>query len=254
MSVLSKKEILNRVKSGELVFEPALDNFQVRTHSIDLRLGFTFMLPKSWELTKNGRTSLNIDYLNRADKRYFETINLKPGQYFEILPREFVVVETLEKVKIPEDIMAILYPRSSINRRGLSIDLSGIIDAGYEGNLIIPLKNNTSSQIIRVYPGERFCQLVFHALISKVDVSLSRYAKKNMALGSLREQSEDELTLIASGKIDELKKTFSINPIERLAYKAEIFGKKLPKSKRGVTDRQITDATAKIVARKIIMK
>ena len=210
MSVLSKKEILARIKQTDLVFEPALDVFQVRTHSIDLRLGFTFLLPKSWELTEKGRTSLNIDYLNRVDKKYFETITLKSGQYFEILPREFVVVETLEKVKIPEDLMAILYPRSSINRRGLSIDLSGIIDAGYEGNLIIPLKNNTSSQIIRVYPGERFCQLVFHALQSKVAISPSRYARKDTTLGSLREQSEDELTLIAKGKINDLKRRFSI--------------------------------------------
>lgn len=210
MSVLSKKEILQKINNKALSFEPGLDVFQIRTHSIDLRLGFTFLLPKSWDITEKGRISLNIDYLNRSDKKYFEAVTLKPGQYFEILPREFVVVETLEKIKMPEDIMAVLYPRSSINRRGLSVDLSGIIDAGYEGNLIIPLKNNTGSQVIRVYPGERFCQLVFHSLVSQADISPSRYSKKDTKLGSLKEQSSEEVSLIAKGDIKKLKKKYSV--------------------------------------------
>ena len=41
------------------------------------------------------------------------------------------------------------------------------------------------------------------------------------------------------------------DPIAYLAKKAEIFGRSIPKSKRGATDRQIMDATAKLVVRKI---
>ncbi len=210
MSVLSKKEILQKIKSKQLRFTPALDSFQLRMHSIDLRLGFNFMLPKSWDINDKGRIALNIDYLNRTDKKYFDSIRLKPCQYFEILPREFVVVETLERVKLPLDVMAVLYPRSSVNRRGLSVDMSGIIDAGYEGSLIIPLKNNTGSQIIRVYPGERFCQLVFHALQTSVDLQTSRYAKKKASSGSLKESSVDEVKYISDGLLSQLKSEHSL--------------------------------------------
>lgn len=210
MSVLSKKEILQKIKSKDLAFRPALDVFQVRMHSVDLRLGYNFMLPKSWDITEKGRVALNIDYLNRTDKKYFDSIKLKPGQYFEILPREFVVVETLEKVKVPLDIMAVLYPRSSVNRRGLSVDMSGIIDAGYQGSLIIPLKNNTGSQIIRVYPGERFCQLVFYTLQTNVGLEASRYARKEASLGSLKESSDEEISHISQGLLPELKSKHSL--------------------------------------------
>ena len=210
MPVLSKKEILQKIKAKKLRFSPKLDVFQVRMHSIDLRLGYNFMLPKSWDMTDRGRVALNIDYLNRLDKEYFDILRLKPGQYFEVLPREFVVVETLEKVVIPADVMAVLYPRSSVNRRGLSVDMSGIIDAGYQGSLIIPLRNNTGSQIIRVYPGERFCQLVFHALETEVDLEPSRYAKKSISTGSLKEINDEEVSCIAKGLLKNLKTKYPV--------------------------------------------
>lgn len=211
MPVLSKKEIIQKIKDKDLVFTPSLDTFQVRMHSVDLRLGCNFMMPKIWELTEKGRVALNVDYLDKNNKKSFDLISLKPGQYFEILPREFVVVETLEKIKMPMDVMAVLYPRSSVNRRGLSIDMSGIIDAGYEGHLIIPLKNNTSSQIIRIYPGERFCQLVFHKLHSISDFEKSRYSNKPSTEGFVKELNDEEVTLIRRGDFDTLKQKYSLD-------------------------------------------
>ena len=210
MSVLSKIEILERIKKGGLSFSPGLDEFQVQTHSVDLRVGFTFLIPKSWEMNNHGRVSINIDYLAGVDRRYFDVIQLEPGQYFEVLPKEFMVVAVLEKIKVPTDLVGVLYPRSSINRRGLSVDLSGIIDAGYSGDLIIPIRNNTSTQVIRMYPGERFCQIVFHSLETKVRPKKSRYAGKDILVGILKERSSKEIKLIKEGKIKELKTHFAI--------------------------------------------
>jgi len=210
MSVLSKLEIIERIKKGDLSFEPSLDLFQIQTHSVDLRLGSTFLIPKSWEMTQAGRVSLNIDYLSGNKKRYFDVIDLEPGQYFEILPREFIIVTALEKIKLANDLVGTLYPRSSVNRRGLSVDLSGVIDAGYEGNLIVPVRNNTANQIIRVYPGERFCQIVFQSLSRKVRPKKSRYQKKDIIVGILKERSRKEMKLIREGKIKELKLSFSL--------------------------------------------
>ena len=206
MSVLTKDEILKRIKDKNLAFDPVLDQFQFQAHSVDLRIGYKFLVYKDWNLTKEGRVALQFDY--GKTNEHFEVIELKDGQYFEILPQENVVVSTLEKVKIPNDLMAVLYPRSSVNRRGLSVDLSGIIDAGYEGSLIVPIRNNTGNQVVRIYPGERFCQLVFSMLTTPVKPRTSRYAKRDVTAGVLKEINHSENDLIKSGGLKKLKKLY----------------------------------------------
>lgn len=204
--ILTKKEILQKVKEGSLAFTPPLDTFQVRAHAIDLRLGYTILIPKAWRMTPGGREAIRlIDPLKKGyTNEHFEVIELEEGQYFELLPGEHVSVSSLETVKIPGDLMAVLYPRSSVSRRGLAVDLTGIVDAGYEGQLMIPIKNNTAHQVIRVYPGERFCQLVFQSLISPAEVITSRYHKRDLAEGAMRDKNT-ESKLIEKGKIRELK-------------------------------------------------
>lgn len=97
----------------------------------------------------------------------------------------------------------------------MSVDLTGIIDAGYEGRLIIPVRNNTKSQTIRVYPGERFCQLVFEEL-SGTAVELGknryhgRYNNTDVIKGFLKEKSSFEVKLISSGEIKKLKEKFEL--------------------------------------------
>src|SRR6185369_7713872 len=117
-------------------------------------------VPKNWHLTARGRESLDILHFDKRNQEYFDVVELEEGQYFDLLPQEYILVSTLETIKIPNDLMAVLYPRSSTNRKGLSLDLTGIVDSGYEGQLILPIRNNTSSQVVKLYPGERFCQIV----------------------------------------------------------------------------------------------
>lgn len=219
MSVLTKNEILKEIKNSGLVFEPNLDKYQIQPHAIDLRLGFHFCIPKTWKLEKDGRKAFNIDYLKDKERSSFDEMNLEEGQYFEILPREFVIASTLEKVEINNlNIMAVLYPRSSFNRRGLSVDLSGIVDTGYKGKLMIPIRNNTN-QIIKIYPGERICQLLFQDLKSELtrkEADIHGVEKaKNLGL----EDSDiiknsydkgDEIKYISEGNIKELKEKYKI--------------------------------------------
>ena len=213
MSILTKQEILKRISEKSIGFSPSLDTFQVQAHAIDMRLGFTFLIPKAWHLTKKGREALNIDYFDKHRPNYFETIELEQGQYFELLPGEHVLVSTLESVHIPDDLMAILYPRSSTNRKGLSVDLTGIVDSGYSGQLVIPIRNNTQSQVVKLYPGERFCQIVFEKLDSSVKADKSRYHNKDIIDGFIRDKSKKDVTeiaLISKGSIRELKKKYLV--------------------------------------------
>ncbi len=209
MSVITKKQILERVKKGDIGFSPALDSFQLQEHAVDLRLGFTFLVPKIWHLTKNGRESLDITHFDKSNAEFFDVVELEEGQYFELLPHEYVLVSTLETIKVPNDLMAVLYPRSSTNRKGLSLDLTGIVDSGYEGQLTLPISNNTHSQGIRLYPGERVCQVVFEELSEPVSARKSKYHKKDIADGVAREKRK-EASLIMNGEIRKLKSDFSV--------------------------------------------
>jgi len=204
MSVITKKQILDRVAKGELGFTPGLDSFQLQEHAVDLRLGFTFLIPKIWHVTERGRESLDITHFDKTNAQYFEVVELEESQYFDLLPQEYILVSTLESIKMPNDIMAVIYPRSSTNRKGLSLDLTGIIDAGYEGRLTLPVRNNTRSQVVRLYPGERLCQLVFETLSEPVIPRPSKYHKKDMADGITREKRE-EAELILKGQVKKLK-------------------------------------------------
>jgi dCTP deaminase len=212
MSILTKKQILERVLKNEIAFNPNLDEFQVQAHAIDMRLGYTFLIPKEWHMTPNGREALRIDHLDKNKPEYFDVIELEQGQYFELLPNEHVLASTFESVKVPNDLMAILYPRSSTNRKGLSVDLTGIVDSGYEGQLVIPIRNNTSSQVVKLYPGERFCQLVFESLEEPVEAEKSRYHQKDIVEGFImtkdnkQKRDNEEIKYVAEGRMKELKK------------------------------------------------
>ena len=204
MAVLTKKQILERTKAGDIGFVPGLDSFQLQSHSVDLRLGFTFMIPKMFRMTPKGREALIINPLENHGSEFFEILELEQGQYFDLLPQEYIIISSFESVKIPTDLMAVLYPRSSTNRNGLSLDLTGIIYSGYEGQLTLPVRNNTRSQIIRLYPGERVCQLVFEELKDTVDPRKSRYHKRDIIDGAAKEE-QLEVDLILKGDIKKLK-------------------------------------------------
>lgn len=209
MSVLTNDEIIEYVKAGKIGFSPGLDKFQLQAHSVDLRLGFTFLVPKSWQVTKNGREQLHMDYYAAERPEYFDVVELEKGQFFDLLPGEHILVSSLESVKLPDDLMAVMYPRSSINRKGISVDQTGIVDSGYEGQLVIPIRNNTASQTVRLYPGERFCQLVFERLDEPVVARKSRYHQRDIIDGvdvdSLENERKHEIKLIRTGEIRRLK-------------------------------------------------
>ncbi len=207
MSVLTKEEILKRVREKNIVFSPSLDSFQLQAHAVDLRLGFTFLVPKAWRLTDRGREAIAIDPLRDHGPEYFDIVELEQGQHFDLLPEEYVLVSTFETIKVPDDLMAVLYPRSSVNRKGLSVDLTGIIDSGYEGPLTLPIRNNTRSQVIQLHPGERFCQIVFEELAHKVTPRKSRWHQKDVVEKGKKEKAS-EMKFIFNGDIKKLKKDF----------------------------------------------
>jgi len=211
--ILTRHEIRSLIDDGSLKFEPELDEFQNQPHAVDLRLGTIFYLPKIWKMTDNGREIVTVDVTETAGDNY-EKIELKPGQYFDLAPGESIIASTHEKICLEApNLMGILYPRSSINRRGLSVDLTGIIDTFYCGNLMIPILNKTSSQVIRIYPGERICQVVFHRLTQSLDREdalihgkiAAKYTDCDGHNLVSKKDDDEEIELIKAGNLGGLK-------------------------------------------------
>jgi len=218
MSVLTRPEILDRIGTGDLAFSPALDRFQLQPHAVDLRLGYKFLIPRNWTVDEKGRRAIKVAIDDvEAHREQFDEVHLQPGQYFDLLPNEFVIGTSLERIEMNAmDLMAILFPRTSTNRRGINLSLSGIIDTGYKGNLIFPMKNEAGDQVIRVYPGERVCQVMFQKLSATLTpeeanlhgVSAAKYTESGSQEFKLDKDEERERLI--SGKLDDLKKTFGI--------------------------------------------
>ena len=217
MAGLTKKEIFSRLKNGDLRVDPVLDAFQLQPHAIDLRLGYKFLIPKNWMLTPKGRSAIKISIDDTAIHReQFEEVTLSPGHYFELLPNEFVIATSLETIAMnAPDLMAILFPRTSTNRRGVSLSLSGIIDCGYRGQLIFPMKNEAGNQVLRIYPGERICQVILQDLQSDLSpeqaklhgIQAAKYSGQN---AGYQLDKDEERELLIDGRLDELKNRFGL--------------------------------------------
>ncbi len=125
----------------------------------------------------------------------------------------------MEKIKLNTgDISATLFARSSAIRRGFIVE-SGIVDACYDGYLMLPVRNNTWNKIIRIYPGERICQLIFQKLESNLTkeeadihgVARAKYTSSTSYGLEARSDSEEEINFIKEGKLKELKNSYKIN-------------------------------------------
>lgn len=209
MTVLSETEIIRLIRTKQLVFTPELDRFQIRPHSVDLRLGFTMMVPKAWHMTVRGREAIPLVMYSEKSQNNMDVVELEEGQFFEILPGEFILASTLEKIKMPKKYTAVLYPRSSLVRKGLAMSATGFVHAGWEGVLIFSLQNMTS-QSVRVYPGERFCHMLFQEVISEPKSMAKDFYNMDVAKWDSSSANKRERNLVKKGKINELKKKYPI--------------------------------------------
>ena len=90
----------------------------------------------------------------------FETISISDYGYIEILPNDFILASTVERVSLSNGVCAQVDGKSSYGRKGLQVhQTAGFIDAGFSGN--ITLEMVTVGQPIRLEAGMPICQLVF---------------------------------------------------------------------------------------------
>lgn len=165
--ILNSNTFLKEVK-----IEPFVDEWQVNGVSLDLRIG---------------------SILYRPDMKVEEDI----GSHGVIIHRrEHFLIRTLEKVTLPNNVVGIVYPRSSTNRRGITLDQTGIVDPGYSGYLMLPI-TNLSNVPIQFHAGERIAQIVFERC-EPVEVRESKYHNGSIAA---KPDKEAELKVLIDGSL-----------------------------------------------------
>ena len=90
-----------------------------------------------------------------------ELVEVAETEAFILHPGEFVLGSTLERIRLPDDLVARLEGKSSLGRLGLLIhSTAGFIDPGWDGHVTLEL-SNVANLPITLYVGMKIGQLSF---------------------------------------------------------------------------------------------
>jgi dCTP deaminase len=159
--VLSDRDIRAEIAAGRIVIDPYIPE-AVQPSSVDLHLDRRF------RVFRNSRYPF-ID-VREPQPELTELVEIAGDEPFILHPGEFVLGSTLERVQVPDDLVARLEGKSSLGRLGLLIhSTAGYVDPGWEGNLTLEL-SNVANLPITLYDGMKIGQISFQRLSSPVEI------------------------------------------------------------------------------------
>ena len=158
--VLSDRSIAEALASGRLVIEPIAED-ALQPASVDIRLD------RQFRVFRNYRESY-ID-VREPVETLTELETVEDDEPFVLHPSEFVLGSTLERLKLPDDLVSRVEGKSSLGRLGLLVHATaGYVDPGWDGHLTMEL-SNVSNLPIRLYYAMKIGQLSFLQLSTPAD-------------------------------------------------------------------------------------
>jgi dCTP deaminase len=165
--VLSDRTIRRLLDEGRIEIEP-YDESLLQPSSVDVRVDRYF------RVFHNARYPFIDVREPQEDLTELVEVGDEP---FILHPGEFVLGSTLERIRLPDDLVARLEGKSSLGRLGLLIhSTAGFIDPGWDGHVTLEL-SNVANLPITIYHGMKIGQLSF--------VQLSEPAESPYGSGSL---------------------------------------------------------------------
>jgi dCTP deaminase len=159
--ILSDRTIREEIAAQRIVIDP-LDESCIQPSSVDLRLDRLFRVFLNHTMPVID-VKQDLGDLTRL-------VEIPEGDAFILHPGEFVLGSTLERVAIPDDLVARLEGKSSLGRLGLLIhSTAGYVDPGWDGYLTLEL-SNVAKLPITIYPGMKIGQISFFRLTTPADV------------------------------------------------------------------------------------
>jgi dCTP deaminase len=159
--ILSDRDIRAAIADGRIVIDPFSPE-SVQPSSVDLHLGNRF------RVFRNSRYPYIDVRIEQPDLT--ELVEISGDDPFILHPGEFVLGSTVERVALPDDLVARLDGRSSLGRLGLLIhSTAGYVDPGWDGTLTLEL-SNVANLPITLYHGMRIGQIGFERLSSPAEI------------------------------------------------------------------------------------
>ena len=125
--ILSDRSIREALAARRIVIDP-LDESCIQPSSVDLHIDRYFRVFLN-------HTMRVID-VKEDQEELTELVEVDDEHPFILHPGEFVLGSTLERVALPDDLVARLEGKSSLGRLGLLIhSTAGFVDAGWDGHL-----------------------------------------------------------------------------------------------------------------------
>src|SRR6266704_4780113 len=158
--VLSDRTIARLLKEGRIEIDP-YDESLLQPSSVDVRVDRFF------RVFHNNRYPY-ID-VRKEQEDLTELVEVDDGTPFVLHPGEFVLGSTLERIRLPDDLVARLEGKSSLGRLGLLIhSTAGYVDPGWDGYLTLEL-SNVANLPITIYPGMKIGQISFFRLTTEAE-------------------------------------------------------------------------------------
>jgi len=159
--ILSDRTIREELDAGRIEIDPLLPN-SIQPSSVDLHVDRYFRVFRN-------HTMSHIDVKQNLEE-LTELVEMDDDDPFMLHPGEFVLGSTLERVRLPTDLVARLEGKSSLGRLGLLIhSTAGFVDAGWDGQLTLEL-SNVANLPITLYPGMKIGQISFIRMTTPADV------------------------------------------------------------------------------------
>src|SRR6266705_6431053 len=153
--VLSDRTIARYLEEGRIEIDP-YDEALLQPSSVDVRVDRFF------RVFHNSRYPY-ID-VREQQEDLTELVEVDDDRPFMLHPGEFVLGSTLERVHLPDDLVARLDGKSSLGRLGLLIhSTAGFIDPGWDGHVTLEL-SNVAKLPITIYPEMKIGQISFMQL------------------------------------------------------------------------------------------
>jgi len=158
--ILSDRTIREQIAAGRIVIDP-FDAACVQPSSVDLHVD------RQFRVFRNNRYG-HID-VKQEMAELTELVEVAPEEPFMLHPGEFVLGSTLERVVVPDDLVASLEGKSTLGRLGLLIhSTAGYVDPGWDGYLTLEL-SNVPNLPITIYPGMKIGQISFFQLTTAAE-------------------------------------------------------------------------------------
>jgi dCTP deaminase len=158
--ILSDVTIREELAAGRIIIDPLGDD-AIQPSSVDLHVD------RYLRVFRNDTTPYIDPKQHQEDLT--ELVEVGEDGAFILHPGEFVLGSTLERVALPDDLVARLEGKSSLGRLGLLIhSTAGFVDAGWDGHLTLEL-SNVANLPIALYPGMKIGQISFLRMTSAAE-------------------------------------------------------------------------------------